>query len=296
MKKLIVSLLVLGCIHGVYAGDDRFGVATHFDQGWSITLMPLIKALGVGWIRDDTPAWWWEHPAGHYVPPAGKELAWLTAAKAQGLKVVGIMGPNTNYPGDPYNQVAMSNLAVWMAKSGLIQVLEITNEPNNIKEFQGAAGQAKLVALTNAVRAAVHKAVPGVEVIGLDEQGSEITNMLAMRPAIDGLVYHPYYSNPINPASVYEPPDNVYAEWVQDLREKTKLPFWETEWGFWGGPLQGSRILARLKLTQILRVEHTFIYEFRDNGAELYGLVDNSGKPKPAYYVVQKFIFDLRNK
>ena len=56
---------------------------------------------------------------------------------------------------------------------------------------------------------------------------------------------------------------------------------------------QASRILQRLQLVQSMKIEHTFIYEFKDNGTEAFGLCDNSGKPKPAYYTVQHYITTL---
>jgi hypothetical protein len=41
-------------------------------------------------------------------------MGWLNASKANGLKVVAILGPNPNYA-DKYDPVAMSNLATWIA-------------------------------------------------------------------------------------------------------------------------------------------------------------------------------------
>jgi hypothetical protein len=67
------------------------------------------------------------------VQPA-RDIAWLNAAKANGLKVVGILGPNWHYK-DNYDSVAMSNLAAWIAKTGLVTAFEITNEPNNAYVF-----------------------------------------------------------------------------------------------------------------------------------------------------------------
>jgi hypothetical protein len=52
-------------------------------------------------------------------------MGWLNAAKANGLKVVAILGPNRHYK-DNYDPVAMSNLAAWIAKTGLVTAFEIT--------------------------------------------------------------------------------------------------------------------------------------------------------------------------
>jgi hypothetical protein len=39
-----------------------------------------------------------------------------------------------------------------------------------------------------------------------------------------------------------------------------------------------------------LGVEHTFIYEFRDNGTEVYGIENGNNTPKLAFPVVQRII------
>ncbi len=260
------------------AGDDRFGVCTHFQQGWPVTLMPSIRALGVGWIRDNYDG---TVTNGTFVP-----AKWIPIAHANGLKIVLILGASNAL-----------QLAPVIAKSGQVDAIEIVNEANNVKAFQGQVGEAALVTLTNSVKAAVACQIP---VIGLDEQGSEILYMLSLNPSVDGLVYHPYPPDNISPALVYEPPYKVYSDWVNAVRAASNLPIWETEWGFRGSPtgpytyhLQSTRLLARLALTQSLHIERTFIYEFKDNGTENYGLCDNAGTPKTAYYAVQHFIATL---
>jgi hypothetical protein len=111
----------------VRAGDDRFGFATHFGQGWPPNLiMPYIASTGVSYIRDDLYAGSWETSLGVYVQPSW-DMAWLNAAKANGLKVVGILGPNSLYR-DNYDPTAMSNLAAWIAKAAEL-FTERTEQP-----------------------------------------------------------------------------------------------------------------------------------------------------------------------
>jgi hypothetical protein len=191
-KPLLVLLIVaVGCLT-VRAGDDRFGFATHFEQGWSPSpVMQDIASTGVSYIRDDLNAGNWKPKLGVYVQPAG-DMAWLNAAKANGLKVVGVLGPNSLHQ-DNYDPTAMSNLAAWIAKTGLVTAFEITNEPNNAyAAYEGPPWETKLVALTNAVKAAVHAVNPSIQVIGLGAQGTQIFDMLAMGTTMDGVVYHPY--------------------------------------------------------------------------------------------------------
>ena len=157
-----------------YAGDDRFGVATHFQQGWSTNLMPSIKALGVGYIRDNDNG---TVVNGKYVPPG-----WLPIARANGLKVVLIVGADDNVS-------AIVTRAVAIAHYGQVAAVEIINEANNVSIFQGQLGEQKLVSLTNMVEAEVRK-VSSMAVIGLGEQGSEILYMLSFNPVISGLVLY----------------------------------------------------------------------------------------------------------
>jgi hypothetical protein len=300
LRRFLVILSVsFGCLTAQAGGDDRFGFATHFEQGWSPPgLMPLIAATGASYIRDDLYAGHWETSPGVYVQPAF-DLGWLNAAKANGLKVVGILGPNGNYANN-YDPVAMSNLAVWIAKTGLVTAFEITNEPNNAyAAYVGSAWQTKLVVLTNAVAVAVHAFNPFIQVIGLDGQGGQIFSMLALGTTINGVVYHPYPNSNFIPETTYEWQYLDYGSWVQALVGKTPLPKWETEWGMgtWGSFNQTNQavfIARRLLQESGLGVEHSFIYEFADNGSEPYGVVSmNPMTPKTSYSVVQRIISTL---
>src|SRR5260370_29693687 len=191
-KPLLMLLsFAIGCVTA-RAGDDRFGFATHFEQGWATNpVMQDIASTGVSYIRDDLNAGNWEPKLGVYVLPTW-DMTWLNAAKANGLKVVGILGPNSLYR-DNYDPTAMSNLAAWIAETGLVTAFEITNEPNNAyAAYEGPTWETKLVALTNAVTASVHAVNASIQVIGLGAQGTQIFDMLAMGTKMDGVVYHPY--------------------------------------------------------------------------------------------------------
>jgi hypothetical protein len=296
--NLVILSAAIGCITA-QAGDDRFGFATHFEQGWpSSPVMQCIASSGVSYIRDDLNAVSWEKSPGVYRLPAW-DMGWLNAAKANGLKVVGVLGPNSNYQ-DNYDPVAMSNLAAWIAQTGLVTAFEITNEPNNsYASYEGPTWQTKLVALTNAVTAAVHAVDPSVQVIGLGGQGSQILNMLAMGTTVNGVAYHPYANINHTPETTFEWPYLDYASWIQMLNSKTALPKWETEWGLgttatFTDAYQAEFIARRLLQEAGLGVEHSFIYEFQDNGTELYG-VDSTypTTPKAAFPVVQRIISAL---
>jgi hypothetical protein len=278
------------------AADDRFGFATHFEAGWSPepNVIPGIVATGAGWIRDDLYAGHWETSPGVYVIPTS-DSKWMKDAHTHGLKVVGILGPNGNYA-DAYDKTAMANLAVWIAKSGLVDALEITNEPNNdYQKYYGSSWQTKLVALSNAVASAVHAIGSKVPVIGLGAQGDQILNMFSQGTTLDGVVYHPYANPDAIPEGTYEPAYYAYPQWISVLSSKTKLPKWETEWSIgtdssYTGANQAAFIARRLLAALGLGVQHTFIYEYMDNGAETYGVVDGAQNRKPAYAVIQNIL------
>jgi hypothetical protein len=297
--RLLATLSVSTGCFTAQAGDDRFGFATHFEQGWpSSPVMQDIASSGVSYIRDDFNAGNWEPHMGAYVNPAW-DMGWLNAAKANGLKVVGVLGPNWFYK-DQYDPVAMSNLASWIAKTGLVTAFEITNEPNNAyAAYEGPTWQTKLVALTNAVTAAVHAVNPSIQVIGLGGQGTQIFSMLAMGTTMNGVVYHPYANSQYIPETTYEWQYLDYASWIQVLGSRTALPKWETEWGIgttaaFNNTSQAAFLARRLLQESGLGVEHAFIYEFEDNGTEYYGVdTSNPTTPKMGFYVVQRIIATL---
>jgi hypothetical protein len=293
---LLLSLAI-GC-STTHAGDDRFGFATHFAQGWpNSPTMQAIVSTGFSYIRDDLNSWDWEPTRGAYVQPTWA-MGWLNAAKANGLKVVAVLGSNSLYT-DKYDPVAMSNLAVYIAKTGLVTAFEITNEPNNAyASYEGSTWQTKLVTLTNAVSAAVHAVNPSIQVIGFGAQGGQIFNMLAAGTTMNGVVYHPYANGGRVPETTYEWQYVDYGSWIQALTLKTALPKWETEWGIGTSATftitnQANFIARRLLHESGLGVEHAFIYEFLDNGTEYYGVCSNPTTPKMAFYVLQRITATL---
>jgi hypothetical protein len=155
-----------------------------------------------------------------------------------------------------------------------------------MRVYEGPTWQTKLAALTNAVRAAVHAVKPSNQVIGFGAQGTQILNMLAMGTTMNGVAYHPYqYSNSI-PETVYEWQWLEYGSWIAAIDAKTKLPKWETEWGVgttatFNNSHQANFIARRLLQEAGLGIEHSFVYEFLDNGTEHYG-VDSSGPMTPS--------------
>jgi hypothetical protein len=269
-----IALLALSSLRG---GDDRFGVATHFDQSasrpnYGYTFLPRqIAATSAAWVRDEINWRLYEKTAGVYGIDATKQL-WIDSCATAGLKIVALVGENppSFYPNWTTQPAALANFCAWFAKAqaGKIQAIEVINEAQNMTPFRGTAGQQALVTLTNAVADAVHKASPGTLVLGLDEQGQQILNMLALgTPHIDGIVYHPYDPADSIPEHVYEPPFTDYQTWVEKLKSVTSIPLWETERAISGNNPRDEEYWSsiwearRTIISYWEGIKHTFMYE-----------------------------------
>jgi hypothetical protein len=189
--------------------DEHVGVCTHFSQGWDVArTMPLIAALGVGWIRDDQ-AWGEVEPQAHHyiVPPRLTE--WVNAAHAHHLKVLLMFGyGNRAYP-DPFSPEAYAQAAAFVATHvPHLDALEVLNEPNNA-DFYAAYGGAwngneangsvspyvsAYAKLLRATVAAVKQANPHLLVVGYGAPAPATFRMIALGAptGLDGITDHPY--------------------------------------------------------------------------------------------------------
>jgi hypothetical protein len=286
--------------------DDRLGVDTHFDQNSGgapqynmNNVMPVIKGFGVAYFRDALNWSLFELTPGVYAESQYKQ-PWIDYAASLGLKFVACLDRPPAFYGH-WDITACANFAAWLAKdeAGKIAAIEVVNEPDNVAEFQGSAGLTNLVNLTTAVTNAVHAVNPNMPVIGLGEKGSNILSMLAMHPALDGLVYHPYDDGSLIPEKVYEPPYTDYETWVKAVRAATKLPIWETERNVSQGQYKGEYESAvwnarRLIMSYGLGVEHTFVYQFTDV-SPTQSLFAWNLQPRQPSYVVQRLESALLN-
>lgn len=185
--------------------NDRMGVATHFTRWKQDGAIPLIRQMGVSWIRDGE---YWagvEKNRGEYKIPENT-WAWLKACKANGIKVIFILnGANPRYE-NRYDPEAYTRWAAWMAAElkDYVDAFEILNEPNNFgfsKHYGGewngnnnSAWLPKYVDLINRAAPAIKAVNPNVKVIGLGAPAPANFRMLAMgiSPDVDGVVDHPY--------------------------------------------------------------------------------------------------------
>ena len=147
---LLRLAIVLLCVLQSWAAEetgrlfgDSVGLNVKFSQGQPMSELPLLKQLGVKWVRDSVDWPVMEPEAGKYAdfPPAFRER--LIYYRENGIGVVfGLWYANAKaYPNTPDNPhhsvdaVAYGHYAAAMARalraSGVRFVLEVWNEPHN---------------------------------------------------------------------------------------------------------------------------------------------------------------------
>jgi hypothetical protein len=183
----------------------------------------------------------------------------------------------------------------------------------------------KYVQILNAAAKEIKLANPRMEVIGLGTPAPASFRMIALglAPQVDGLTDHPYSTQlpelvPYASNAYFLLRDGIatadangtLASQVSMFRAQAKKfgateKLWHTEWGYStvqakpGKPgmseeTQAVYILRRLLESEASGVEHTFIYDFKDDGVDPYsneqnfGLIHNNLSPKQSYLALQR--------
>jgi hypothetical protein len=187
----------------------------------------------------------------------------------------------------------------------------------------------KYVQLLNAAAKEIKLANPKMTVIGLGAPAPASFRMIALglAPEVDGLTDHPYSgklpelvqyaSTPffMQRDGIATADDNgTFISQVSMFRAQAKKwgateKLWHTEWGFSTAipkpdkhkpgiseEAQAVYMLRRLLESEAIKIEHTFIYDFKDDGTDPFsdydnfGLVKNGHSPKQAYFALQRVI------
>ena len=220
-----LSILLLGLLLNqasvLAGGHNQLGVQTHFGhEEWNEPLSQIadIKALGVGWIRDDIL---WRDVEEHRGELKIPEFVWtwLKEAKKHDLKVIAVLnGSNTHGYEHPFNEDGYANFARFCARQlkDYVHVFELVNEPfgeyrHVVSDYKGhsisdAFGWDRknnqlqqwlplFLSLTNKAADAIESEMPNqYSIIGLGCAPPVNAHMLKLgvSPNVDGQVMHPY--------------------------------------------------------------------------------------------------------
>jgi hypothetical protein len=287
------------CVASAFA-DDRLGVNTHFDQGWNPSeIMPRIPAAGFGWIRDVLNWGEFESVKGQYLLPQSF-IDWVTIAGQNGLKVDLCLAYGNKLYADPYDAAAFRNAAAWLAPQlrayPAVQALEILNEPNNAYALaEGPNWKQKYVTLLNSTYTAIKTADPQMTVIGLGAQAGDDFALMSLGAYADGFTAHPYPVSVGVPETAYEPSSYTFTNFCFAWLLHDTRPRWDTEWGSSTGSsitqyTQALFIARRLCQSMGMGVSHTFIYDFKDDPNQTFGIVDAVLNQKQSYKVVKRIM------
>jgi hypothetical protein len=285
------------------AGASQFGVQTHFAQGWSLNLIPLLVTAGLHNIRDEQ---YWatvETTKGVYqFPPT--YTAYMRAALINNITPLAEMdfgnalydndGGTPPQPVSPYTAQGRAGYASYgqallQQYGGEIKAVEIWNEYNG--SFSNGPATANLPFYYTAMLAAAYQAIkaknPAVAVLG----GAGVLvplgyyqNLFALGAlqSMDAIVIHPYTDTPTGLDKV------VYA--LRDLMGTfgTQKPIWATECG-----TSQYQTLARegmagylVQLDTLLLAggaQRIYWYQLMDDQSASSGLLRGANDPHGAY-------------
>ncbi|MEN3110947.1 hypothetical protein ACFONG_03725 [Uliginosibacterium paludis] len=211
--------LALSTAQPARAGDGRFGdtlcLNVKFAQGQPLDDLPMLKDLGVRWVRDTVPWFDIEPSPGKYVdfPPALAQRLEYYRKNRIGLVMLLAYENARAYPDTPqkpHNSIspeAYGRYAAEMARRlkamGLTFIIELWNEPHNsLYHTLGGNWNAAppspwvdhYLAMVATATAQIKKVDPAIKVINDDDMWVIHYHFLAggLTRQIDGLGVHPY--------------------------------------------------------------------------------------------------------
>ena len=295
-------------------GGSRFGVMTHFAQGWETDLVPLIARAGIREVRDEQ---YWEkveREPGVYRFPA-PFTGYMAALADHGVAPLIVLSfanhlydrGLTPFSADGREGYARYGRAVLDHYGSQIRAVEIWNEFNG-SFCHGPCQDDRPAAYVNLLEPAyriLKASHPDIAIVGGVTANIPLPYLEAVfqkggLDLMDALSVHPYGSTP----------EGVGKE-IHDLRELAtryghpELPIWATEFGRGGSSPAGRRDVARYLVrmsTALLGagVERLYWYLLRDyrefKGMGLVRAPDSEfGRyaPTPAYAAYANLIHQL---
>ena len=247
MRKLRLILSIVAILSGqATLGDDRvpdfrLGVQTHFEQGWSTKLIPLVVQLGAVSVRDEIDWSETEQAIGSYdFSAADQYMQLLLDAGIAPFIVITDTNPLYDDGQTPYSEQGIAGLANFVgaiySHYGVRSLtIEIGNEVNSDEFVSGPFKEDKPANLAKAVRAVreelAQENLDGKLVCaGLNTISIEFFRDFFRAgglQACDAISFHPYRDNP----------DSLGADIVR-LKELMQIyggekPLYATEFGIW---------------------------------------------------------------
>lgn len=307
------SMLVLPERSGL---DDSVGLCSHFgrvgpDRGdggrWPPEALPLVAAIGVGWIREGLPQWETQHAPGVFSFATRPDWHpqrndwFLQAARDLGLRTLFVLrGParhGARGPVDPHLRREFAAWAAWIAgATPQADAYELWNEwslggavatePGFPDQGRGARGNSPqaYAAMAAEVGAALRRVRPDAALVGLGGENpfpwadrEHIRQMIAAGATadLDGASIHPYRF-PVSPerAGVLAASAGIAG----DLRAAGhRARIWISEFGYHTArtadgcdeEVQACHLVRTLALLRASpEVERTFIYCLLDKSPD----------------------------
>jgi hypothetical protein len=300
--------------------DQRFGVMTHFAQGWDASWISLITQDAVPDVRDELYWQTVEPQKGQFVFP-GQYERYMTELKKNNISPLIILSfENNNYDGGetPYTEEGIAAYARYAVEvlrhyGKQIKAVEIWNEYNGTF-CKGPAAKDRAVTYLRMLRvayAALKHERPDVIVVAGATSGIPVPyweKLLAGGglASMDALAVHPYR---------YElPPEGLEVDIanLQNLVRKYNggkpKPIWVTEIG-WDtkaslapgdlaidNVIQAKFLVRAYALLLSADVKRVYWYLLHDDNGLKMGLIRDDVKrsPKPAYVAMATMIQQLR--
>lgn len=296
--------------------DPRFGVMTHFAQGWDPGWADVAAIRGIGAVRDEL---YWnavETNRGVYSFPAAFDT-YMSALRRNGISPLIVLSfENSNYDNGqtPYSDDAVTAYGRYATEvlkhyGDQIQSLEVWNEYNG-SFCKGPATSDRTTAYAKMLREAytrIKAQRPDVTVLGGATAGVPLPYWEKLMAAgalnsMDALSIHPYRYD--SPPEGIENDIAALQALVKRYNQGQAKPIWVSEIG-WGTNDGGVQISEETQANYLVRcytlllsanVERVYWYLLRDYNNLTMGLTKDDATPKAAAFAMEVMIRELSGR
>jgi len=298
-STFVLALAQLSCVAAKQTADSRFGVMTHFAQGWPLSVVDKIGAGPVRFVRDEIPWADIEVKKGRFAFPRECDAYMAALAENDISPLVIFAFGNENYDKGmtPHSEQAIKGYSRYCSEvlahyGSQIREVEIWNEYNG-GFCQGAAKTNRVETYLRMLKSAyvrIKRDRPEVTVCAGATEGIPLPyweKLLAGGAAryMDVATVHPYRFE--------QPPEGLERD-IEELRELIKKynggadkPIWVSEIGWGSGLEHGALSVDEVTQAKFLvrayvlllsaKVERVYWYLFKDHQQFKMGLIKDEG-------------------